>query len=48
MGQIYKFLGMSVGCIVHELDDNERQQAYLCDVTYAPTTSSASTICATI
>src|ERR1700722_11050432 len=25
---------MSVGCIVHELDDNERQQAYLCDVTY--------------
>src|SRR5438105_10574297 len=34
MGQIYKFLGMSVGCIVHELDDPERQQAYLCDVTY--------------
>src|SRR5437016_10096872 len=33
MGQIYKFLGMSVGCIVHELDDPERQQAYLCDVT---------------
>jgi len=34
MGQIYRFLGMSVGCIVHELDDAERQQAYLCDVTY--------------
>src|SRR5437762_14305401 len=34
MGQIYKFLGMTVGCIVHELDDPERQQAYLCDVTY--------------
>src|SRR4051812_25834320 len=34
MGQIYKFLGMSVGCIVHELDDPERQQAYLRDVTY--------------
>src|SRR6266403_2415733 len=34
MCQIYKFLGMSVGCIVHELDDPERQQAYLCDVTY--------------
>src|ERR1051326_1151115 len=33
MGQIYRFLGMSVGCIVHELDDAERQQAYLCDVT---------------
>jgi preprotein translocase subunit SecA len=34
MGQIYKLLGMSVGCIVHELDDAERQHAYLCDVTY--------------
>ncbi|HTV88103.1 MAG TPA: preprotein translocase subunit SecA [Stellaceae bacterium] len=34
MGQIYRFLGMSVGCIVHELDDYERQQAYRCDVTY--------------
>src|SRR6202045_3185088 len=34
MGQIYRLLGMSVGCIVHELDDAERQHAYLCDVTY--------------
>src|SRR5438552_7064718 len=34
MGQIYRFLGLSVGCIIHELDDSERQQAYLCDVTY--------------
>ena len=34
MGQIYRLLGMSVGCIVHELDDFQRQQAYLCDVTY--------------
>src|SRR5438874_6151405 len=34
MGQIYRFLGLSVGVIVHELDDAERQQAYLCDVTY--------------
>src|SRR6185312_720357 len=34
MGQIYRFLGMSVGVIVHDLDDMERQQAYLCDVTY--------------
>src|SRR5579862_1437749 len=34
MGQIHRFLGMSVGCIVHDLDDGERQQAYLCDVTY--------------
>src|SRR5947209_10149233 len=34
MGQIYNLLGMSVGCIVHDLDDYQRQQAYLCDVTY--------------
>ncbi|HEX5319680.1 MAG TPA: preprotein translocase subunit SecA [Stellaceae bacterium] len=34
MGQIYRLLGMSVGCIVHELDDHERQEAYRCDVTY--------------
>ncbi|HEV7997193.1 MAG TPA: preprotein translocase subunit SecA [Stellaceae bacterium] len=34
MGQIYRFLGVSVGCIVHELDDMQRQQAYLADVTY--------------
>ncbi|HEY1795126.1 MAG TPA: preprotein translocase subunit SecA [Stellaceae bacterium] len=34
MGQIYKKLGMTVGCIVHELDDRERQEAYRCDVTY--------------
>jgi len=34
MGQIYKFLGLSVGVIVHDLDDDERRQAYACDVTY--------------
>jgi preprotein translocase subunit SecA len=34
MGQIYRFLGLSVGCIVHELDDAQRREAYLCDVTY--------------
>ena len=34
MGQIYKFLGMSVGVIVHEVDDEERQQNYRCDITY--------------
>ncbi|MEE8500301.1 MAG: DEAD/DEAH box helicase, partial [Kiloniellales bacterium] len=34
MGQIYKFLGLSVGCIVHGLDDYERRAAYSCDVTY--------------
>ncbi|MEN6605760.1 MAG: preprotein translocase subunit SecA [Bryobacteraceae bacterium] len=34
MGRIYKFLGMSVGVIVHDLDDNERREAYGCDITY--------------
>ena len=34
MGQIYSFLGLSVGCIVHGLDDGERQKAYAADVTY--------------
>ncbi len=34
MGTIYKFLGLTVGVIVHGLDDEERQQAYACDVTY--------------
>ncbi len=34
MGQIYKFLGLTVGCIVHGLDDFERQQAYSSDITY--------------
>src|ERR1700722_10787487 len=34
MGQIYRFLGMSVGVIVHGLDDNQRRQAYAADITY--------------
>jgi preprotein translocase subunit SecA len=34
MGKIYNFLGLSVGVIVHDLDDQERQQAYGRDVTY--------------
>jgi preprotein translocase subunit SecA len=34
MGRIYNFLGMSVGVIVHGLDDNQRRAAYACDITY--------------
>jgi preprotein translocase subunit SecA len=34
MGQVYRFLGLSVGTIVHGLYDNERRQAYAADVTY--------------
>ena len=34
MGQIYRFLGLSVGCIVHDLSDEQRREAYAADVTY--------------
>ena len=34
MGQIYRFLGLEVGCIVHGLQDHERKAAYAADVTY--------------
>ena len=34
MGQIYNFLGLSVGVIVHGLTDQQRKIAYACDVTY--------------
>ncbi len=35
MGQIYRFLGMTVGCVIPNLPDENRKQAYACDVTYA-------------
>src|SRR5215467_5449297 len=34
MGQIYRFLGLTVGCIVHGLTDEQRRENYACDVTY--------------
>jgi len=34
MGKIYNFLGLSVGVIVHGLDDRARKEAYDCDITY--------------
>jgi preprotein translocase subunit SecA len=34
MGRIYKFLGLTVGCIQNSLLDDERKMAYACDVTY--------------
>jgi preprotein translocase subunit SecA len=34
MGKIYRFLGLSVGCIQHDMDDSERQEAYRADITY--------------
>ncbi len=35
MGQVYRFLGLSVGVIVHDMSDEDRKAAYACDVTYA-------------
>ena len=34
MGVVFKFLGLTVGCITHGLDNSERQAAYACDITY--------------
>jgi preprotein translocase subunit SecA len=34
MGEVYKFLGLTVGCIVHGLSDSERREAYGADITY--------------
>ena len=34
MGQVYRFLGLTVGCIIHGLSDAERRAAYAADVTY--------------
>jgi len=34
MGPIYKFLGLSVGVVIHGMDDPERREAYHCDITY--------------
>ncbi len=35
MGQVHRFLGLSVGCILHDLSDDERRAAYGSDITYA-------------
>ena len=35
MGKIYQFLGLSVGCIIPDLEDEKRKKAYNCDITYA-------------
>ena len=34
MGQVYRFLGMTVGIIQHDMTDDERRAAYACDITY--------------
>ena len=35
MGKVLRWLGLTVGCILHGLTNDERREAYLCDVTYA-------------
>ena len=34
MGKVYKYLGLSVGLIIHDMDNDERRKAYACDITY--------------
>ena len=34
MGKVYEFLGLSVGCIIHDMDQDERKIAYNSDITY--------------
>ncbi|MFI5198608.1 MAG: preprotein translocase subunit SecA, partial [Thermoanaerobaculia bacterium] len=34
MGRIYRFLGFAVGCIQHDMPDEDRREAYACDITY--------------
>ncbi len=35
MGKLYRFLGLSIGTIIHDMSDEERRAAYACDITYA-------------
>lgn len=34
MGEVFRFLGLSVGCILNNMDNDERRAAYACDITY--------------
>ncbi|MCA2978619.1 MAG: preprotein translocase subunit SecA [Myxococcaceae bacterium] len=34
MGRVYGFMGMTTGCVLNELSDRQRQEAYRCDITY--------------
>ncbi|MGN0607924.1 MAG: DEAD/DEAH box helicase, partial [Oscillospiraceae bacterium] len=34
MGKVYRYLGLSIGCILHDLNNDERRAAYSCDITY--------------
>jgi len=47
MGRVYRFLGLSVGVNLSQMEEDAKHVAYASDITTAPTTNSASTICAT-
>ncbi len=34
MGQVHRFLGLTVGCILNSMDNDQRREAYACDITY--------------
>lgn len=34
MGKVYRYLGLTIGCILHELNNEQRREAYNCDITY--------------
>lgn len=34
MGKVYRYLGLTIGCILHDMDNDERREAYSCDITY--------------
>ncbi|MBQ3161927.1 MAG: preprotein translocase subunit SecA [Oscillospiraceae bacterium] len=35
MGKVYRYLGLTIGCILHDMNNDERREAYNCDITYA-------------
>ena len=47
MGKLYRFLGLSVGVILSQMDSRDKQAAYAADITYGTNNELASTICAT-
>ena len=34
MGKVYRYLGLTIGCILHDLNNDQRREAYNCDITY--------------
>ncbi len=34
MGKVYRYLGLTIGCILHDMDNDQRREAYHCDITY--------------